>query len=218
MTERRGSKKNSTPRFPLHWTQLLAIILMLVVALASPDWQEFRTVGTVMILALFFWPFLPYIPHWFEEISGMGFTLKTRRAIAVVQQRQLVNQVVSVPAIASWFWVDEAAVPHVLPDVETGQFLARQNGIIEIGLTDMESLKPVAPAPMPSIKSATPMRNENDIFILYNDTLYYQSSLSFLYRFAEWEGFDFRDKKITEDDWKIVKKLQPGDFLKHRIV
>ncbi len=218
MTERRGSKKNSTSRFPLVWTSLLAIILMLVVVLASPNSPEFRTLAAAMILALFFWPLLPHIPDWFEEISGMGITVKTRRAIAVVQQRQLVNQVVSVPAIASWFWVDQAAIPHVLPDVETGLFLARQNGIIEIELTDMESLKPVAPAPKPSIKSATPMRNEGDIFILYDNTLYYQSSLSFLYRFAEWEGFDFRGKKITEDDWKIVKKLQPGDFLKHRIV
>ncbi len=204
------------------WSLLLAVLTS-VVALALSSIQWLQTAALIIWVAFFFMPFLGFI-ELFEEIGIPGiFAMKTRRGITTIQQRLVQNKVVQIVEIneTRLFWIDDSKVPHRLLDIETAQFLARQEGILEIDANELKQLKPIAPMDFPRITSAIPKRDGGTIFILYNDTLYYQSSLGFLYKLATLQGFDFKGikKSIADggwDDW--IQPLQPEDFNRYKVV
>jgi hypothetical protein len=105
-----------------------------------------------------------------------------------------------------WFWVDEYGKAHKLQDKETALFLAKSSGIKKVKPDELEFDTEFSS----SIKSAISMHHENDMFILFNDTLYYQSTLGFLYKLAAWQGRDFNGKAIQ--NWEWLKPLKSEDL------
>jgi len=199
------------------WFWVFALLLIaLLYTFTFPDVQWPQTMLLILLLVVFGVPFLPYIIEFFEEINILGFSVKARKALDKVQQRQLLNQVVTTVEDDSprWFWIDASGVAHPLPDLETAHFLTRGKGIVRV---ESDELKQIEPGAMPSIKLATPKHRANDIFILYNGTLYYQSSLGYLYKLAAWQEFDFGNKEIKDWDKEWLQELTPEDFIKYPV-
>jgi len=206
-------------RLPLWMLSVGALIVAVLVAIGAlllPDVPWLQTVALILCVIVIVIPLLPHV----NEVSILGVNLKVRRAIETVQQRQILNRVVTTVEVSGtrWFQIDESGNAHPLPDPETAQFLAGEIGIVQI---DPSELKQIRPEPMPSFKLAVPMRNERDIFILYHNTLYYQSSLSNLYKLATWQGIDFESRNMEEwgePDSRWMQDLSPEDFAKCRAV
>ena len=202
------------------WILLIAVVSFFL-SLVFPDIQAFHTVLSTALVLLLAIQLVPLVPDWVEEISGLGFTLRTRKKIEAVRHSQLVNKVVLVKETRQRFWVDDLSVPHEIPDDETAEFLTLKSGTTPIESDELQTLQPiVAPEPMTPIKSATILSNENrDFFILYQDVLYYQHTLAFIYKLAVLKGFDFRGKQIQDDQWsEVIKPLAPEMFEMYQIV
>ncbi len=218
------SKDRYIPFWFLFIWSLLWAVLTSVVAIALSNIQWLQTAALIIWVTFFFTPFLGLI-ELFEEVGIPGiFAMKTRKGITAIQQRLIQNKVVQIVEIngTRLFWIDDSKVPHRLPDIETAQFLAKQEGILEIDASELKQLKSIASEDLLSIKiSAIPMRDGGTVFILYNSTLYYQSSLGFLYKLAALQGFDFKGikKSIADggwDDW--IQQLRPEDFNQYNVV
>jgi hypothetical protein len=214
------TKKRKSLRPLFLWTALCAIPAI-IAAVIFQNIQWLQTLASISALVLFGMPFLPRIGEFFEEINILGVSIKVSKALDTVQKRQLLNQVVTTVAAhgVSWFWIDESGNAHSLPDIETAQFLAKEKGIIRVEPNEVQLT--ANSKSFLSIKSAVPMQNANNKFILYNDTLYYQSSLGFLYRLAAWQKVDFAGKQIEqwgEPNNRWVKNLSPDDFTKYQVV
>lgn len=147
----------------------------------------------------------------FSELNIFGFQIKLFEKVKAIEKRQLSNQVV-VTKNGGRFWMDEFGDAFKIPDEDTAIFLAREKGIIK-----GESIEFDTKGELPSFgKTALPKSNADiDVFILYNNKLYYQSSLSSLYKLAQlnkinFEGKTFKDWEINGEKW--VVQLNSDDF------
>jgi hypothetical protein len=214
--------KNDSRKKPPFWLAyiwaFLIALLLFVLALAFPTSKALQTAFGIAAVLLLVIPFFPFAPDWFEEISGLGVTVKTRRAIQAVRRGQLVNKVVVIQETGQKLWVDDSGIPHRLPDDETAEFLSRQSGKVSIDFADLETLQTIAAEPMAPFGSATILTNENrDFFILYSDTLYYQHSLAYIYKLAALKDFDFLGKDIQKGEWSIIESLTSEQFREYRV-
>lgn len=114
-----------------------------------------------------------------------------------------------------WYWVDEKEIAFPLPDRETALFLARGSNIATVEEHDLRQIELQV---MPSITSAIVKYRANDIFILYNNTLYYQSSLGYLYKLAAWWGYDFGNIEVKDWNAEWYQQLTPEDIAKYPVV
>jgi len=206
--------QNSKPQkdIVIPWLLWLWAILVMVAAVAMSVWAflnpndkwsaslilSLLALGVGIPLLLFI---LPYISS--GEVNLFGLGLKwLKKDIDTVQQRLLANQSVTVIDLSGqkWFWIDGLGKAHQVPDAETALFLSKGKGIIHVQADEIEDK--VTDKYPDSVKDAQPMHNhDRDIFILYNKTLYYQSSLGFLFWLAAHNSVDFIDKK-SFNDWK----------------
>lgn len=157
------------------------------------------------------------------EINLFGFGLKwLKKDIDTIQQRLLANQSVTVIDVSGqkWFWIDERGQAHPVPDPETALFLSKGKGIIHVQADELD----ISPEAYPSVKDAQPKHNhDRDIFILYNRTLYYQSSLGFLFWLAAHNDVTFINKE-NFDDWrdknsnKWIEQIASEDFKKYKFM
>ena len=69
------------------------LVAFLIFALASgfPNNKALQTALGIAAVLLLVIPFLPFTPDWFEEVSGLGVTVKTRKTIQAVRRGQLVK-------------------------------------------------------------------------------------------------------------------------------
>jgi hypothetical protein len=199
---------------------LLACITALV-ALLLPSIHWLQTAALILWVALFFVPFLPIIQS-FDEIGIPGvFSAKLRQSVAIIQQRQLLNQVVTVTDDV-YYWIDSSEIARPLRDLETAQFLSQGKGIIRLSSDEWKSIEK-STEHMPSFIEATPMENGDDKFILYNNVLYYQRSLAFLYKLAALQNVSYGEG-VKMGTWTMpdgrtwMQTLKPDHFKNHAVV
>jgi len=213
------------------WLRMWAIVVVLVAtgmsvwAFLFPN-DKWSSALILSLLALgigipFFLFILPYISS--GEVNLFGLGLKwLKEDIDTVQQRLLANQSVTVIDLSGqrWFWIDELGKAHPVPDPETAIFLSKGKGIIHVQASELD----ITIDAYPSVKDAQPKHNHNrDIFILYNKTLYYQSSLGFLFWLAAHKEIDFI-KKESFNDWKDkngkvwIEEITTKDFTDYKVV
>ena len=109
----------------------------------------------------------------FSEVDLFGFKFKVWNKVKAIEKRQLSNQTITTTDEnfkQHWFWVNESGDALKIPDRETAEFLSKERGIIKEELKGIE-----IKGQMPSFgNTAKPKHQKNDVFILYNGTLYYQ--------------------------------------------
>lgn len=157
------------------------------------------------------------------ELNLFGLGLKwLKRDIIAVQQRLLANQSVTIVDITGqkWFWIDEFGKAHPVPDSETALFLSKGKGIIHVRADELD----IGADIYPSVKDAQAKHNhKRDIFIFYNNTLYYQSSMGFLFWLADRQSVNFLDKE-SFDEWKDkdknpwMQQISSDDLKKYKII
>ncbi len=202
--------------------EFVLVVIAVWLSFRYPDAEWLQTTALIMCVALFFVPLLPFFPlSQIEELSIAGlFSTKLGKSVKSIQQRQLVNKVVTVTGDGYYYyWVDSTETAYGLPDRDTAVFLSRGDGMLQISSDEWESLKK-SEKTLPSFKSAIPKHNHGDVFLLYDCELIYQTSLSFLYKLAVLNGVDIQDKDFRE--WKKdgeiwVEQLTAEDFQNRKI-
>ena len=157
----------------------------------------------------------------FSKISFLGLNYELLTKVNSIKKRIISNQVIVTKesGFQEWFWLDEAGLGHRIPDSLTAEFLSRGNGILKISRSEFRTVS----GSFPSFKTEAKIRfKAQDVFIQYNGTIYYQSSLSWLYKLAglnsiQFEKDDFRLWKY-EDGSPWEKEITPVEFVNSRVI
>jgi hypothetical protein len=145
-----------------------------------------------------------------SEISGPGgLKLKMFDKLENIQKQTSYNKSFLYQDHTStnnYFWVDEYGISHNIPDHETALFLSKGGGI-----TSLQKLDFTLGPSYPSLKTAVAKSPNNvDVFIIYNNKLYYQQGLGWLYWLAAYHSVDIDNKEFRNwaiDGKNFVQKL-----------